>query len=150
MQQIHVMFVRFYDKASKTILERAIWDQIRFRIAYIDVLVQKRRNSGALAMELRLSCTGPSKSYIFSISLSSFPVSHSQFSLTMTAHFTSHCPDLPLRRWPKPWWWSDSCQLLAWRHCGRALPGRSQQGRPRCHTGTTECDGQGPRFRVAP
>ena len=30
-----------------------VWD-------YIDVLVQERRNSSALAMELRLSCTNPS------------------------------------------------------------------------------------------
>ena len=28
--------------------------------AYIDGLVQERRNSSALAMELRLSCTNPS------------------------------------------------------------------------------------------
>ena len=27
---------------------------------YFDVLVQERRNSSALAMELRLSCTNPS------------------------------------------------------------------------------------------
>ena len=32
-------------------------------LAYIDGLVQERRNSGALAMELRLSCTNPSILY---------------------------------------------------------------------------------------
>ena len=30
------------------------------RDLYFDVLVQERRNSSALAMELRLSCTNPS------------------------------------------------------------------------------------------
>ena len=33
---------------------------IQFNDAYIDGLVQERRNSSALAMELRLSCTNPS------------------------------------------------------------------------------------------
>ena len=32
-----------------------------FKVNYINGLVQERRNSSALAMELRLSCTNPSK-----------------------------------------------------------------------------------------
>ena len=31
---------------------------------WIDGLVQERRNSGALAMDLRLSCTNPSIRYV--------------------------------------------------------------------------------------
>ena len=34
---------------------------------YINGLVQERRNSSALAMELRLSCTNPSKSHLYNI-----------------------------------------------------------------------------------
>ena len=42
---------------------RTVWGQSRRvvpRLAYVDGLVQKRRNSIANALELRLSCTNPS------------------------------------------------------------------------------------------
>ena len=44
-------------------LPTGIVSQIKFNNVYIDMLVQERRNSSALAMELCLSCTNPAISY---------------------------------------------------------------------------------------
>ena len=39
---------------------RMYWSHVTCFLFHIDGLVQERRNSSALAMELRLSCTKPS------------------------------------------------------------------------------------------
>ena len=46
---------------AEVVRRSVIW--IHLKYPHIDGLVQERRNSSALAMELRLSCTNPSISY---------------------------------------------------------------------------------------
>ena len=53
-------------------------------LSYIDGLMQERRNSNALAMELCLSCTNPSI-YIIGIKVSSFKKIRSLSSIKLTS-----------------------------------------------------------------
>ena len=57
----------FYNRKSKNREMGCVLIQIPllYSYDYLDSLVQERRNSSALAMELRLSCTKPSICYDF-------------------------------------------------------------------------------------
>ena len=65
----------------------------RYVLDYIDGLVQERRNSSALAMELRLSCTNPSIWTCYSCTLYS------------THSWLQRYISLALFHWPDCWGW---------------------------------------------